>query len=912
MAASGQAHLSAFLTGRLPCRLGSLTAIAVVAVLIQCGCVASAGAAPLGARAAGPANGHAVGGYVLTADSTGGNYAPTFTGNGYIGIRVPPAGQGYAAKPVPINPTLAGFYAQAPGQVQQRADLPAWSALTYTDGGKNFSLAAGQVTGWRQQLDLRDGVITTTATWTAPNGHVTDLRYAVFTDRARPDTAIVRLELTPHWSGQANVTDLMDGTPATLTTGVTAGWDTTAHRYWQAIRAKGTGLIAGLASQVVLGPGARQVTDTAGGSSSSQTVGQLIRFRVSSGHSYSVTKYVGIVTGPTAAAATAAARQQSKAAAAAGFAGAVAENTAAWRPLWAGRIDVLGNQVLATEVNASEFYLWASTRAGSDWSISPAGLSSNDYNGHVFWDAETWMYPALLAQHPGMAAGIDAYRYERLGAAEAHARATGYQGARFPWESALDGTEQIPLPSVNTEGRYEQHITADVALAQWQYYLATGDRAWLAHRGWPVLSKAAAFWASRVTAGPHGSYSILHVTGPDEENPDVNNEVYTNVAAATTLRDAVQAARVAGASAPSSWARIAHGLVVPYSAGQGINPEFAGYQGQMVKQADATMLYYPWRYTTSAAAAARDLNYYVPRTDPNGPSMSDAINSIDTSALASAGCASYVYTQRSVEPFIRDVFDQFSETRTGGAFTFTTGIGGFLQEFLYGYSGLRWSARSVQLSPSLTRQLRGIVLRELNWHGRVFTVSIGPATTTVRLQTGPPLPVTVAGMTHTVAPGGTFSVPTRRPDQKPATDLTRCQQASASSAQPGAEPLAAVDGSPATDWQPRQITSSLAVRLARRTVIRTATLEWGQQWPPPPAPNVHPPSGPVTTLRASSYDLMASQDGRHWTVVARVRNRTAGTRDVLNFTPVHARYVGLRIQSATHHTPPMLEELTCK
>ena len=257
---------------------------------------------------------------------------------------------------------------------------------------------------------MRDGVITTTATWTAPDGHVTDLRYAVFTDRARPGTAIVRLDLIPHWSGQADVTDLMDGTPATLTTGVTVGWDTTARRYWQAIRAKGTGLIAGLASQVVVSPGARQVTDTAGGSSAAQTVGQRIQFRVSSGHSYSVTKYVGIVTGPTAAAATAAARQQSKAAAAAGFSGAVAENTAAWRPLWAGRIDVLGNEALATEVNASEFYLWASTLAGSDWSISPAGLSSNDYNGHIFWDAETWMYPALLAQHPGMAAGIDAYR----------------------------------------------------------------------------------------------------------------------------------------------------------------------------------------------------------------------------------------------------------------------------------------------------------------------------------------------------------------------------------------------------------------------------------------------------------------------------------------------------------------------
>ena len=86
--------------------------------------------------------------------------------------------------------------------------------------------------------------------------------------------------------------------------------------------------------------------------------------------------------------------------------------------------------------------------------------------------------------------------------------------------------------------------------------------------------------------------------------------------------------------------------------------------------------------------------------------MSDAVNSIDTSALGTPGCASFVYTERSYQPFIRDVFDQFSETRTGGAFTFMTGIGGFLQEFLYGYSGMRWHTDNIALAPSLTRPAR--------------------------------------------------------------------------------------------------------------------------------------------------------------------------------------------------------------
>ena len=150
--------------------------------------------------------------------------------------------------------------------------------------------------------------------------------------------------------------------------------------------------------------------------------------------------------------------------------------------------------------------------------------------------------------------------------ARTHARQTGWTGARFPWESALDGTEQIPPPvSINSEGLYEQHITADIALAQWQYYEATGEpRPGCGTRGWPVLSGAAEFWASRAVRGTDGRYHMRHVTGPDEENPDVNDEAYTNVAAATTLRTRRARRQVLGADAPASWTRIATGLVVPY------------------------------------------------------------------------------------------------------------------------------------------------------------------------------------------------------------------------------------------------------------------------------------------------------------------------------------------------------------
>jgi trehalose/maltose hydrolase-like predicted phosphorylase len=862
------------------------------------------------------------GAFTLTANSPGGTYAPTFTGNGMLGVRVPPSGQGYASGTVPAQSELAGFYAWPSGSptvsqnVQQRANIPTWSTLTFSDGGQAFTVPGPGVSNWHQSIDLHTGVVTTTARWTAPDGHVTDLTYQVLTDRASQYVGLVQLQFTPQWTGQATITDAIDGTADTtasplLTSQVSKGWNTAADQDWVTVGTVGTNIQATLASQLQTSPNIT-ATNTETDQTTDQSVGQQLSFPVTDGQTYTITKYVGVESSQDASDTVGAAQAQASSAASTGWTSLLAANNAAWASLWKGWIEVRGNRTLATDVNASEFYLWSSTRDGVDWSVSPAGLSSNGYDGHIFWDAETWMYPTLLAQHPDLAAGMDAYRDQRLTQAEQHATATGYAGARFPWESALDGTEQIPPPvSVNSEGLYEQHITADIALAQWQYYLVTGDRGWLATQGWPVISGAATFWASRATLGSDGRYHIDGVTGPDEENPDVNDEVYTNVGAMRTLQDAVQAAHVLGIAAPASWSQIAAGLVVPVNSNLNIHPEFSGYAGQLVKQADVTMLQYPWGYSMPGKLALGDLNYYVPRSDPGGPSMDDAINLIDTAALGTPGCSAYVYTERSYQPFIRDVFHQFSETRTGGAFTFMTGIGGFLQEFLYGYSGMRWDSSNVGLDPSLTSQISGIVLHDVQWRGRVFEVAIGSQRTTVTLVSGAQLPIkTPAGM-RTVRRGHPLTLATRRPDVTTTSDLVRCGHATATSSQPGAPALAAVDGSPATDWEPASVHASLTAPLRPLAApISAISLRWGRQWPAVPGPNIPPPPGPVVVLRPASYSVQVSSNRRTWRTVARVRGR-AGVFDTVHLKHVvKARFVRIRVTAASATRLPMLDELT--
>jgi trehalose/maltose hydrolase-like predicted phosphorylase len=894
---------------------GALAATALVAALIF---GAAAGAATPSQHR------HGGGDFTLTATGTGSGYAPTFTGSGLLGVRVPPAGQGYAPGTVPAQSELAGFYAQPPKEVQQRANIPTWSTLTFADGGKAFDPKASGTSDWKQTLDLHTGIVTTSATWKAPGGHVTDLAYEVLTDRARPNVGLVRLRLTPHWSGTATVDDRIDGTPANinaegkrgkLSTEVGKGWEAADAGDWVTIATVGTGIEATLADRLVAG-GNVVATPQPLDASKPESVSQRLQFPVTAGQTYTLTKFVAVDDSNESADPAAAAREGAAAAAAIGYPALLAENAAAWKKLWDGRIEVRGNKTLADDVKASQFYLWSSTGAGIDWSISPAGLSSNGYNGHIFWDAETWMFPSLLAQHPELAAAMDEYRYDRLAAAERHAKATGWAGARFPWESALDGTEQIPPPvSVNSEGLYEQHIVADVALAQWQYYLATGDREWLRTRGWPVISGAAEFWASRAQRSAGGAFHLSHVTGPDEENPNVKDEAYTNVAAKTVLEAATSAAQAIGQGAPPQWSKIARGLAVPFDSSLGIHPEFDGYGGQLVKQADVTLVQYPWDFPMPRSAALGDLDYYVPRSDPGGPSMTDAVSMIDSAAIGVPGCSSYVFTRRSYEPFIKDVFNQFSETREGGAFTFMTGIGGFLQEFLYGYSGLRWDAGAVRLDPSTNAQVGEIVLHRLRWQGRVFDLSIGAHHTTVTLESGPPLPVrSGSGGVRRVSAGHSLTLPTRRPDLTPTGDPLRCAAASATSAAPGAPALAAVDGSPATDWQGASLPASLTVPLHGVHRLGHATLRWGRAWQPPPKPNVHPPTKPVLTRRATDYVLLGSPDGHHWKHLAKVTGRTKGTVDKLHFPPTTVSLLRLKVTAATKgiegkEEPPLLEEL---
>ena len=411
-----------------------------------------------------------------------------------------------------------------------------------------------------------------------------------------------------------------------------------------------------------------------------------------------------------------------------------------WAKMWSTSDIVIGGDDEAQQVvHANMFYLLSSTYAGSDHSIPPMGLSTSIYGGHIFWDADTWMFPALIAQHPEDAKSIVDYRFKRLAQAKKNAQAHGFPGAEYPWESAVTGEEVAPR-----EFAQERHITADVAMAAWQYYLWTGDLGYLKSEGWPIIQANAQYWANRATKGADGAYHILKVLPPDETAGPVDDDAYTNGVVRASLQAAAQAAKLAGASADPLWSIIAAKIVIPVDRTLGFPAEHVDMKPTMkAKQADTLLLLYPLNADYNASTQGKMLDFYREHTIPTGPAMTSCINAV-ISARLGRGQQSLDDFHDAYRPFERGPWDAFSEKRTTSNVYFMTGMAGALQSVIYGFAGLQAvpaglkgvgrkiagdSVASLYANPHLPPGWTSLELQGVKFRGKTVDLSIGQGNT---------------------------------------------------------------------------------------------------------------------------------------------------------------------------------------
>jgi trehalose/maltose hydrolase-like predicted phosphorylase len=356
----------------------------------------------------------------------------------------------------------------------------------------------------------------------------------------------------------------------------------------------------------------------------------------------------------------------------------------AWAELWkTGDIQIEGDLDAQQRVRFALYNLYSFIRPETRQSIAPMGLSSQGYNGHIFWDSELWMYPTLLALQPDMAKSCLDYRSDRLQKAKQKATVYGYKGAMFPWESDDTGEEATPTWALT--GIFEQHITADVSIAFWNYYAYTQDKNWL-RKEWNVLKETADFWVSRVVKNKDNSYSILNVVGADEYAQHVDDNAFTNASAIESLKNTIKAAVILGEPVDPKWLDISNNLVIHVK--NGITQNYKGYDGQIIKQADVNLLAYPLNVITDKKQIEKDLEYYAAKIDPkDGPAMASGVLSVLYARLGDREKA-YSYFVKSYMPNSRPPFGVFSESANSNNPYFATGAGAMLQAVIYGFGGV--------------------------------------------------------------------------------------------------------------------------------------------------------------------------------------------------------------------------------
>ena len=242
-----------------------------------------------------------------------------------------------------------------------------------------------------------------------------------------------------------------------------------------------------------------------------------------------------------------------------------------------------------------------------DAGVPARGLNGEAYRGHVFWD-ELYIYPFLNYRLPEITRALLMYRYRRIGEARAAAKAAGYRGAMYPWQSGSDGEEQTQVTHLNPlSGRWERdlshnqrHVNAAIFYNVWHYYQITHDLDFLRDHGAEMMLEIARFWSSIAHFNADRDRWEIHgVMGPDEFHEKypgateggLRNNAYTNVIVAWLCETA---ARVLDLLPPSrrevlrarmrltddeirTWHEISRKMFVPFHA-DGIISQFEGYE----------------------------------------------------------------------------------------------------------------------------------------------------------------------------------------------------------------------------------------------------------------------------------------------------------------------------------------------
>jgi trehalose/maltose hydrolase-like predicted phosphorylase len=496
-----------------------------------------------------------------------------------------------------------------------------------------------------------------------------------------------------------------------------------------------------------------------------------------------------------------------------GWRGVLAAHEAAWASRWqCSDVEVDGDAAAQQALRFAIYHLnSAANPADERVSIGARALTGDDYHGHVFWDTEIFLLPFYILTWPEAARALLMYRFRTLDAARAKSARMGWRGALYAWESADTGAETTPEQVIGPDrqvidilcGKEEQHISADVAFAVWQYWQITGDESFLRDAGAEILLETGRFWASRARLEADGYRHIRDVIGPDEYHEHVDDNAFTNVMARWNIRRAIDVAALLRARWPecwtslssrlgldetelSQWQSTADTMTTGLDLRTGLFEQFAGYFGleeinladyvgrsvpmdvvlgrertqrsQVVKQADvvALLALLPEEFVGETGAA--NFHYYEPRCG-HGSSLSRAMHGLVAARLG--------YSEMALGYFRQTAAIDLADTHVaidGGVHI--AALGGIWLTAVFGFAGVSLRSDGVAIDPQLPVGWSGLGFG-LQWRGRRLKVRIDQTKQRLEatLEEGEPMTLIVSGTPHKLRRCQVLRVSAARPDR---------------------------------------------------------------------------------------------------------------------------------------------------
>jgi len=697
-------------------------------------------------------------------------------GNGYMdvrasfdeGIKSVDQAEEYERKPAnvtlekgKVTPSKWGTYipgivGRHPHLLTEIINLPYFFEIVFFAGDERLSMEDSNISEHVRYLDMRDGSLNREFVWKTDSGLTLKMEYVRFLSYVNRHTAISQVKVSV-LSGEGDVS---------FASGINAGVRTNGFNHFEKVqlddcknRVSATVLTNGGSTVLMTSELLVDADVTVTGIKDDKRVASLGKKYVKTGDSFIIQKLVAVATDFDREDGELLERNRRylDELLSSGAKSIFDSHREIWAKKWEeSDIIIEGDDRTQKALRMSIYHLLRSNNDEDDRvAICAKGYAGEAYFGRYFWDTEINMLPFYIYTNPEAAKKLLMFRYNTLEGAKRNARAYGYPGARYPWESSITGDEECANWQYCD---HEVHVTADIIYAVMHYVKATGDVDFIKDYAIDIMVETSRYWCKRVDKNADGSFSLLGVMGPDEYLPITSNNRYTNkmvrFALETTLdclkdiqfKDKKAYELIEGRLSLSQedldeFKSVAEGIIVGYDSsddvvlqcdefmsyadldfdsiwkdrsrcfGEFISQE-KNYRSKALKQADVLEMFMLFRHEFSLEKLRNNYDYYEPITTHDS-SLSAAVHGI---------LCAWMDREEEALAFLDKVIDiDMSDSKLGAKEGIhIANCGGLWQLVVFGFAGMRSAMDSDELvfEPHLPKHWKSLSI-PIKFRGKV-------------------------------------------------------------------------------------------------------------------------------------------------------------------------------------------------